>query len=623
MLSLHAPTLFAFHTLISATIGVLLIWIWLGDRGQPALATWGAARLCGALAMPLLAMRDVIPNWMSIDLANAIICLGYGLTWAGARQFEGRPVIMAVPLVGPVGWLLACEVPVLHAHLEARVACVGLILSAYLLAAAWEFQRGQARQPLPSRPLLIVLLGAMSGVYFVSGGLPLVFPFGHTGTALPDANWFGLLFMLCISLLSGSTILLVALTKEAAQLRSTSALAAARDLATEASGQKTRFLARMSHELRTPLNGMLGLAQVLARDPEQNDRQRRQAATLEQAGRHLLEILNEVLDLSRIEAGKLELSLRPVILADFIRETLALAQASATTKTILLEQVSARVVPEAVLADPRRLRQILLNLLSNALKFTPNGGRVLLSLDRMTGDTLRFTVADSGPGVPASLRPCLFEDYTQGPGDSALGGSGLGLPISARLAEAMQGTLTYTDGVAAEGVAIEGVAIDGIGGGRGSCFTLTVPLPAVVRPAASTPALPRTPPNRLRILVVDDIALNRLTARAMLEHAGHTVDLAEDGAAALAALARAPRPDIILIDQMMPDMNGQELTRRIRMMDGAVGRLPILAVTAGALPEDVEACLDAGMDGHVAKPIELEGLLSAIARALDRTGVAA
>jgi CheY-like chemotaxis protein len=207
--------------------------------------------------------------------------------------------------------------------------------------------------------------------------------------------------------------------------------------------------------------------------------------------------------------------------------------------------------------------------------------------------------------VPASLRPHLFEDYTQGPGDDGLGGSGLGLPISWRLAQAMQGTLTHTEGPDE----------------MGSRFTLTVQLPAVARPLAA-PAT-EAALRRLRVLVVDDVPLNRSTARAMLEHAGHTVDLAEDGTAALALLTRGPLPDIILMDQMMPDMNGQVLTRRIRAMEGMVGRVPILAATARALPEDVAACLSAGMDGHVAKPLELQVLLLAIARTLDRVGVVA
>jgi signal transduction histidine kinase/CheY-like chemotaxis protein len=603
MLFIHLPTVFIFTTLLSASLGGLLIWLWLRDRRQLALASWGMGRLLSSAAVPLLAARGVLPNWVSIDLANAIICFGYGLTWAGARQFEGRSPRPAWMLAGSTLWLVSCLIPAFYSSLEARIALISFILAAYNLGAAQEFHRGQLAAPLPSRPVVITLLSSMTMIYALCGVLPLLFPFGQSGFVLPTALWFGLLVSLSVGLMAGASILLVALTKEQAEVRSTTALAAARDIATEASEQKTRFLARMSHELRTPLNGVLGLAQVLANDPDQGERQRQQAATLEQAGRHLLAILNEVLDMSRIEAGRLELAPCPVALGAFLRETVALIQDTAVSNGITLHPVTTPDLPATVFADPMRLRQILLNLLHNAVKFTPTGGRVTLMVDRGGGDRLRFAVTDTGRGVPVVLRPRLFQDYAQAPGDSATGGGGLGLAISARLAHAMGGDLTHADGP----------------GGRGSRFTLVVPLPAVAQPAAAPAARPSEPPNGLRILVVDDVALNRMTARAMLEHAGHVVDVAEDGPAALAAMARAPLPDIILMDQSMPGMDGYTTARHIRSMSGPAGRLPILAVTANALPEDIAASLAAGMDGHVSKPIELKALLAAIAAVLHRT----
>jgi signal transduction histidine kinase/ActR/RegA family two-component response regulator len=610
MFTLHVSTVFAFTTLLSASIGALLISLWVRDRGQPALASWGVARLLGAVAMPLLATRGLIPDWISINLANTIVCLSYGLTWGGARQFEGRIPRPSVMLSGAVVWLLACEVPAIYDSLEYRVALLGFILACYNLAAAHEFRRGQTNGPLPSRPLIVAVLVMTALIYGVCGVAPLLVPFKEQGLSLPGALWFGLLVSLSVGLLTGSAVLLVALIKEQAELRSTTALAAARDLATEASEQKTRFLARMSHELRTPLNGVLGLAQVLARDPDQGERQRRQAATLEQAGRHLLAILNEVLDLSRIEAGRLELTPDLVIMAEFLRDAVALARGTAVSKSVTLTVSVASDLPDAVRADPMRLRQILLNLLNNALKFTQDGGRVTLAVTPGSGDRICFAVTDTGPGVPEALRPRLFQDYAQALGEHAAGSSGLGLAISARLAHAMGGDLTHSDGP----------------NGIGSCFTLVLRLPAMECPAA-VPAvpLPAAPdrrltamPGRLQILVVDDVSLNRTTVRAMLEHAGHIVDLAEDGPAALAAVVRGPLPDVILMDQSMPGMDGYTTARRIRAMPGQAGRLPIVAVTANALPEDIAASVAAGMDGHVVKPIELRALLAAITRALGR-----
>jgi signal transduction histidine kinase/AmiR/NasT family two-component response regulator len=602
MITLHVTTVFAFTTLLSASLGGLLMWLWHRDRSQPALASWGAARLVGAAAMPLLATRGLTPDWLSINLADAMMCFGYGLTWGGARQFEGRRARPAVIVAGAAVWLLACEIPAFYTSLEARVALIGLILACYNGAAALEFNRGQARSPLPSRPVVIVLLWCIALIYGFCALLPLLFPFRQSSSSLPAAAWFGLLASLAVGLMAGTAILLVALTKEQAELRSTTALAAARDIATEASEQKTRFLARMSHELRTPLNGVLGLAQVLASDPEQGERQRHQAATLEQAGRHLLAILDEVLDLSRIEAGRLELTPRPVALMEFLEEIVALVHGNAMSKQIALTASTAAGLPQTVLADPMRLRQILLNLLNNALKFTPTGGSVTLTVGRGTDERLCFAVTDTGPGVPLALRTRLFQDYAQAAGNSAAGGTGLGLAISARLAHAMGGDLTHADGP----------------NGLGSRFTLVLPLPALEPAAAPLVTQPPVPSRGLHILVVDDVALNRMTARALLEHAGHVVEDAADGYAALAAIARGPLPDIVLMDQSMPGMDGYTAARQIRAMAGPAGRLPILAVTANAQREDIDASIAAGMDGHVAKPIEMKTLLTAIASALSR-----
>jgi signal transduction histidine kinase len=609
MFAIDVATVSAFTTMLSAWLGGLLIWLWQKDRGQPALASWGAARLLSAAAMPLLGARGFLPQWLSINLADALICLSYGLTWCGARQFESRPFKPAATCAGAVVWLLACEIPAFYGSLEARIALIAVIVSLYNLAAAREFHRGQKICPLPSRPIVVVLLASVAMTVILSGTLPLLFPFRQPSTTLPTTMWFGLLISLNIGMMAAASILLVALTKERAELRSTTALAAARDLANEASSQKTRFLARMSHELRTPLNGVLGLAQVLAADPELGEHQRQHAATLEQAGRHLLDILNEVLDLSRIEAGRMDLSPQPIALEGFLRELAALAQGAAGPLGVAMRLDIAPDLPATVLTDPMRLRQILLNLLNNAWKFTPAGGSVTLNVMRVGGDRVSFSITDTGPGVPASLRPRLFQDYTQALGHSAAGGTGLGLAISARLASAMGGELTHADGP----------------GGSGSCFTLVMPLPEVERPPPAPPrppaAEPLPPPRGLRFLVVDDVAMNRKTARALLEHAGHVVDVAEDGHAALAALDKGPLPDIILMDQSMPGIDGNTTARYIRNLPGPAGRLPILAVTANAQPEDIEASLAAGMDGHIAKPIELKMLLAAAAKALDREAV--
>jgi signal transduction histidine kinase len=609
----YFPTILTFIILQATFFGVLLIWLWWRDRSQPAVASWGFAHLLVAVALPMVAVRGRIEDVLSIDIPNGMMCLAYGLIWRGARQFDERRADLVIVLAGAVLWLFACRIPEVYGNPELRGEWQGLISAAYCAAAAMEIHRGPAAAGLPSRPVLVALLWGAAVTHALQAPAVFLSFSAPPSDALPASPWYGLMTMLGVVFMAGSVILLVALTKEQAELRSNAALAAARDAAAEASDQKTRFLARMSHELRTPLNGVLGLAQVLARDPALDERQCRQAVTLEQAGRHLLSILNEVLDLSRIEAGRLDLAPSPIALAEFLDETLSLQHNAAQVRGVALSLQTAPDLPEAVLADPMRLRQILLNLLNNALKFTPSGGSVTLSV---TWDddpdnapdvmALDFAVTDTGAGVPADLRPQLFEDYTQAPGEAMSGGTGLGLAISARLARAMGGDITHADGP----------------DGRGSRFTLRLTLPAALMPAPPAPeAAPALPPPGLRILVVDDIAANRMVAKALLSQAGHVVDSAEDGHAALAAIVRGPLPDVVLMDQSMPGMDGHTTARHIRALPGPAGRLPIVALTADAMPEQISASLAAGMDGHVAKPIERATLLAGIATALDRAAL--
>ncbi|NGM20265.1 response regulator [Roseomonas stagni] len=382
-------------------------------------------------------------------------------------------------------------------------------------------------------------------------------------------------------------------------------LAAARDGARAAGEAKSQFLARMSHELRTPLNGVLGFAQVLLRDPNLTEEQREQVETLHDAGRHLLELVNSLLDLSKIEAGKLDLHLRDVAVRPMLDACAGLLAPEVDRKGLTLTLHIDPGTPPAVEADATRLRQMLLNLLSNAVKFTPPGGRVDFRALPLSGGRpgLRIEVKDTGPGVPPEKRHLLFEDFSQlfpvAGQDGA--GTGLGLAISARLAAAMGGEI----GCDSEA-------------GQGALFWVELPLREVPMPAAALAAapadiLPPAPGRSLRVLVADDVAANRMVARAMLVAAGHRVDSAADGAEALAAVQRDSY-DVVLMDVQMPVMDGLEATRRIRQLDGARQRVPVLAVTASALPEQVAACRAAGMDGHLAKPIDRESLLAAVQR---------
>ncbi|MFZ4409445.1 MAG: PAS-domain containing protein [Paracraurococcus sp.] len=386
-------------------------------------------------------------------------------------------------------------------------------------------------------------------------------------------------------------------------------LAQARDTAAAATEAKSRFLARMSHELRTPLNGVLGLAQVLSRDPALSGRQRAQAETLESAGRHLVAVANDVLDLAKVEAGRLELRLMPTDLPGLLRDCATMVRPSADAKraTVVLDLDPA--LPDAAETDQTRLRQLILNLLSNAVKFTPADGRVELSarpmgpVDVAGMVPLRIEVRDTGPGVPEAQRRAIFGDFVQLDRGQA-GGTGLGLAIAAGIAEQMGGSIGCEANTRSPT-------------GQGATFWVELALRRATAPAPARPAPTPAARRSLNVLVADDVPANLAVARALLESAGHRVQCVADGALAVRAVSEAPadKPfDVVLMDVMMPGTDGMEATRMIRALPGPFARVPILAVTASAFAEDINACRDAGMDAHLAKPIEREALVAALAR---------
>ena len=384
-------------------------------------------------------------------------------------------------------------------------------------------------------------------------------------------------------------------------------LAAARDAAAAAGEAKSRFLARVSHDLRTPLNGVLGFAQVLLQDPRLEPEQREQVKTLHEAGRHLLDLVNGLLDLSKIEAGRLDLDPRPVALRQLLDGCATLMAPEVARKALSFHVDIDPTLPDAAALDPTRMRQLLLNLLSNAVKFTPTGGRVDLRVLCTPEGRLRIEVQDTGPGVPADKRHLLFEDFVQlAPQGIADGqGTGLGLAISARWVALMDGE-----------IGCEAPSAGGV------MFWFEIPLHAAAMPgteddmhndAVGTPA----DAVALRILVVDDVAANRQIAQAMLSGAGHIVEVAEDGISALLALANG-QFDAVLMDLQMPGMDGFEATRRIRALQPPACAVPVIALTASALPDQIEATRRAGMDAHLVKPIDRQSLLQILKRLPSR-----
>jgi signal transduction histidine kinase/DNA-binding response OmpR family regulator len=378
----------------------------------------------------------------------------------------------------------------------------------------------------------------------------------------------------------------------------TAELAALKTKAEAAGIAKTQFLSTMSHELRTPLTGIIGFSDLLLRTRQSPSEQRRFLELQREAAHALLVVVADVLDYAKAEAGRLELEITPFSPRALIDEAIAVVDPGIKAKGLALKVTVAPSVPAGLAGDGSRIHQVLLNLLSNALKFT-KAGSIELRVDYQARDggapLLCLQVIDTGIGIAAEMLDRLFQQFSQIDGSNTrhYGGSGLGLAICRKLVELMGGAL----GVESEA-------------GRGSLFWVELPLALAAPPQALDEPRPRQP---RRILLAEDVVANQILVTAILEASGHAVDVVDDGVAAVSALRRTVY-DLVLMDIQMPIMNGIDATKAIRTDEGHERHTPIVALTANASAQDSERCLAAGMDAYLSKPIDEPLLLATIDR---------
>jgi signal transduction histidine kinase/CheY-like chemotaxis protein len=561
--------------------------------------------------LALMASATGLTAILSI-LVNGLLSMSFGgpfwRTWSAWATSNVLGVAIALPTL-----LILFD----RRHRESfRVSALetALLLALVLATAVTVFTADAKLQVLLFAPALLAVFrgGPRAAAVLVTGSLAATIPaiLHQTGLtpalAIPplrDAQIFHLiLYAVC---LAAALALSRQQRLQALLVRRQAAARAAQAKAQAANQAKSDFLATISHEIRTPLNSILGFAALVHDDPSLSTENRRRLDLVDRAGRSLAEIVSDLLDFAKVEAGRLDLRVEPVSPAALLRDAVAIiapaAQAKGLALSVRVETTDDGDETTLLALDETRLRQVLLNLLANALKFTAEGQvSARLTIGPAPGD-LRFEIADTGIGIAPDVQARLFRRFSQA--DSSIsrsyGGAGLGLAISKALVTQMGGE----------------IGVDSTPG-EGSRFWLTLSA-QVVAPAAATETAPAriAAPRSARVLLVDDHPMNRELGHALLTLAGCDVSTANDGAEALAA-AGLGGFDLILMDVHMPGMDGLAAARAIRALPGPQASVPIIALSADALPEQIARCRAAGMNDHVAKPIRREELLAAVGRAL-------
>jgi signal transduction histidine kinase/ActR/RegA family two-component response regulator len=552
--------------------------------------------------------------------ADALAAHAYGLEAFGLELTGGalRPLstgLYSLGLLAAAMWFSRNQLPARLSHPVAAGLGLLVVLNCLLLIVT-------GAEPRQTTNLMLAQIGfgcllysfrwyALLSFAAVGGWLWVV------GARRSDAVWHHFGLALGEAVLVGALVIWVRLrsSRRAQQLyladqRLKHELQEANAAARSAVRAKADFLANMSHEIRTPMTAMLGMTELLQLT-ELDDSQREYADTIARSGDTLLALVNDILDFSKIEAGQLTIEAISCDVRELLAEVQAMLEVKAEQRKLALRVDAAADLPARVVSDPIRLKQILVNLVSNAIKFT-HRGHVLIRArlaEPASGQLrmLELAVEDTGIGMPKEQHARVFEAFTQADTSTTrrYGGTGLGLAICRRLTELMGGSIHLESEV-----------------GRGSTFYVRLPVAACDAPALQVADAEQPPTAALdafvaRLLLVEDHTENRALAALLLEHLGCHVDTAENGAQALALLRGQPY-DLVFMDCHMPVLNGYDATREIRKREPAGQHLPIVALSASVLPEERQRCFDVGMDDYVAKPFNLQDLQSVLVRWLRR-----